>query len=110
MKVHVSKPLFAWECLQDSPSLKTIRLFLESVPDAALLHSLRDARGKGRNDYPVEVLWGTLLLTIALRHPYFENTLAELRRNPPLAWLIGIDTEEQVPDAHNLSRFLEKLS
>ena len=109
MKVHVSKPLFAWECLQDSPSLKTIRLFLESVPDAALLRSLRDARGKGRNDYPVEVLWGTLLLTIALRHPHFENTLAELRRNPPLASLIGIQNEEQVPDAHNLSRFLEKL-
>ena len=55
MKVHGSKPLFAWECLQDSPSLKTIRLFLKSLPDAALLHSLRDARGKDRNDYPVEV-------------------------------------------------------
>lgn len=109
MKVPATKPLFAWDCLEDSPTLQTIRLFLESIPDHKLLQGLRDARGKGRNDYPVEMLWGVVLLTIALRHAHHEDTLAELRRNPPLAHLIGIEHEDHVPDAHNISRFLERL-
>ena len=25
MRIHTNKPLFAWDCLEDSPSLKTIR-------------------------------------------------------------------------------------
>src|SRR5580704_16147460 len=68
MKVAITKPLFAWDALEDSPSLQSLRVLLEAIPDHALLDSLRNARGKGRDDYPVEVLWGTLVLAIALRH------------------------------------------
>jgi hypothetical protein len=56
MRSVQSKPLFAWDCLDDSPSLKTIRQLLAAIPDGQLLESLRSARGKGRNDYPVHVL------------------------------------------------------
>jgi hypothetical protein len=35
--VASTKPLFAWDCLQDSPSLSTIKHFLVSIPDARLL-------------------------------------------------------------------------
>jgi hypothetical protein len=56
MHIAQEKPLFAWDCLEDSPSLKTIRELLRTLPDAALLESLRRARGKGRTDYPVHVL------------------------------------------------------
>ena len=58
MIIHAAKPLFAWDCLEDSPSLQTIKDLLAALPDAKLLDSLRTARGKGRNDYPVTVLWG----------------------------------------------------
>ena len=81
MKIAVTKPLFAWDCLDDSPSLKTIRELLATIPDAKLLDSLRSSRRKGRNDYPVHVLWGVVVLTIALRHPDTEACLGELRRN-----------------------------
>ena len=37
MRIAITKPLFAWDSLQDSPSLKTIREFLEVVPDGKLL-------------------------------------------------------------------------
>jgi len=37
MRIQLTKPLFAWDCLEDSPSLKTIREFLEAIPDASLL-------------------------------------------------------------------------
>ena len=56
MVLHPAKPLFDWESLEDSPSLQTIKDLLAALPDAKLLDSLRRARGKGRNDYPVHVL------------------------------------------------------
>lgn len=109
MIIAQTKPLFAWDCLEDSPSLKTLRDLLAALPDGALLESLRSARGKGRNDYPVHVLWGVVVLTIALRHPHTEACLAELKRNEPLRRLIGIDSESGVPSKWNMSRFEETL-
>jgi hypothetical protein len=109
MKIAITKPLFAWDALEDSPSLQSLRILLEAIPDHALLASLREARGKGRDDYPVEVLWGTLLLAIALRHVSTDACLEELKRNPALRLLIGIEREDAVPDADNMSRFLVKL-
>jgi hypothetical protein len=109
MRIHFSKPLFAWDALEDSPSLKTLRVFLDAIPDAKLLDSLRQSRGKGRDDFPVQVLWGIVLLTIALRHNAFEACLDELHRNSDLRQLIGIDSTEAIPNKWNLSRFLDTL-
>jgi hypothetical protein len=47
MRIHVTKPLFAWDSLEDSPTLKTIQQLLAVIPDASLLESLRVARGCG---------------------------------------------------------------
>jgi hypothetical protein len=109
MRIQTTKPLFAWESLEDGPTLKTIRQLLEVIPDQALLDSIRTARGKGRDDVPVQVAWGVLVLSIALRHPTIEHCLGELRRNESLRKLIGIDSEEAVPQKWNLSRFLDRL-
>lgn len=109
MYVHTTAPLFAWNALEDSPSLKTLRQLLAAVPDGKLLESLRMARGHGRNDCPVQVLWGVLLLSIALRHTGIEACLSELRRNRELRELIGIESEGKVPKKWNMSRFLEVL-
>jgi hypothetical protein len=109
MALHPAKPLFDWESLEDSPSLQTIQDLLAALPDAKLLESLRRARGKGRNDYPVHVLWGVVVLRVALRHITTEAVLAELRRNEGLRRLIGIDSEEHVPRPWNISRFEEAL-
>jgi hypothetical protein len=109
MKIAATKPLFAWDELEDSPTLTTIRTCLAAFPDDDLLDSLRRARGNGRNDYPVHVLWGTLLLAILLRHPSIDACLEELKRNPALRLLIAIETENAVPKPHNMSRFLATL-
>ena len=109
MILHPAKPLFDWEALEDSPSLKTIKDLLATLPDAKLLESLRRARGKGRNDYPVHVLWAVVVLRIALRHITTEAVLAELRRNEGLRRLIGIESEDGVPRPWNISRFEETL-
>ena len=109
MRICITKPLFAWECLEDGPSLMTLKDLLAALPDQRLLESLRQARGKGRGDYPVAVLWGTLVLSIACRHPSMEACLEELRRNAGLRALIGVVQEEKVPKAWNMSRFLDTL-
>jgi len=109
MLVALTKPLFAWDCLEDSPGLGTIKAFLAAIPDAQLLDGLRQTRGRGRNEYPVHVLWGVVLLTVILRHSNWEACLADLRRNEALRRLIGIESEKAVPKKWNLSRFLEVL-
>src|SRR5262249_4691689 len=109
MIVSAPQSLFAWDCLEDSPSLQTIKDLLAALPDGKLLHSLRTARGKGRDDYPVVVLWGVIVLRVALRHVSTEAVLAELRRNEGLRRLIGIESENRVPKPWNISRFEEVL-
>ena len=106
MRITATQPLFAWATLEDSPSLETVRRCLEAIPDASLLQGLRQARGHGRDDYPVSVLWGVAVLTPLLRHPSYDGCLAELRRNPTLCRLLGVETEAQIPHHWNLSRFL----
>ena len=78
--VHVTKPLFAWDELDSSPTLAT----LEAIPNAPLLAALQARRHHGCDTVPVPVpvLWGVLLLAI-LRHPTTEACLDELRRNAP---------------------------
>jgi DDE family transposase/transposase-like protein DUF772 len=107
--IAITKPLFAWDALDDSPSLQSLRTLLEAIPDHDLLESLRRARRNGRDDYPIEVLWGTLVFAIALRHVSTDACLEELRRNPALRLLLGIEREEQVPGPDNMSRFLATL-
>lgn len=109
VRIELTKPLFAWDCLEDSPSLKTVKQFLDSIPDGPLLEGLRNTRGRGRDDYPVHVLWGVVLLVPLLRHPRTEDCLAELRRNKGLRRLIGIESEAKVPKKWNVSRFLDVL-
>jgi hypothetical protein len=109
MILHETKPLFTWDELEDSPALQTIKDLLAALPDGKLLESLRVARGKGRNEYPVTVLWGVLVLRVALRHLTTEAVLDELRRNAGLRRLIGIDSETGVPKKWNMSRFEEVL-
>lgn len=109
MRIATTDPLFAWEKLPDSPDLISLRLLLESLPDAPLLAALRAHRGNGRNDYPMHVLWRTHLSRYLLRHASMEACLAELGRNPALRRVVGIEDAGGVPEAWNMSRFLEVL-
>ena len=109
MLIHATRPLFAWAELEDSPSLLTIRAVLESLPDQALLDGLQQARGHGRDDYPVRVLWGVVVLSVLCRHVWLNDCLAELHRNPTLCALLGIHRVVDIPKPHNLSRFLDIL-
>lgn len=109
MLLHATRPLFAWSELEDSPSLQTLRAVLSSLPDQQLLDGLQNARGHGRNDYPIPLLWGVVVLSILCRHVFLNDCLAELHRNPTLCTILGIGKVTDIPKPHNLSRFLDLL-
>src|SRR3981081_1283209 len=109
MQLHTSDPLFAWARLDDHPELSTLKLLLESLPDQALLDGLQRARGHGRDDFPIPVLWGVFVFTIALRHASFVSCLEELKRHPESQGLLGIATVQDIPKDYNLSRFVDVL-
>jgi hypothetical protein len=52
MIIHAANPRFAWDCIEDSPSLRTIRELLATLPDGKLLQwfrsSLRSAESRSR--------------------------------------------------------------
>ncbi len=109
MNIELTRPLFEWDALEDSPTIRTLRGLLDSMPDSQLLGALRAHRGRGRGDYPIHVLWGTLLLKILLRHVHMVDCLSELQRNGDLRGLIGIESEGQVPKKWNMTRFQRTL-
>jgi Transposase DDE domain len=109
MRLFATDPLFAWLRLEDHPQLSTLAQLLRVLPDQQLLDGLRQARGRGRNDFPVEHLFSVVVLTVVLRHQSFESCIAELHRNPSLCRLVGITAVEQIPNGWNVSRFLDVL-
>ncbi len=109
MRLYATDPLFAWARLEDHPDLSTLHQLLELLPDQALLAGLEAARGKGRDDFPIPVLWGVFVFTVALRHASFASCIAELNRNPSLYRLLGVASVDGVPKDYNVSRFVEVL-
>ena len=109
MRISTTDSLFAWDKLPDSPDLVSLRFLLDLLPDGSLLAALRAHRGKGRNDYPVHILWRVHVSHYFLRHASMEGCLAELGRNPALRRVIGIEDGQGVPAAWNMSRFQEVL-
>lgn len=109
MRLLTTDSLFAWDKLPDSPDLTAVRFLLELLPDERLLRTLQAYRGRGRNDYPPHVLWRVHVVRYLLRHTTMEACLAELGRNPALRRAVGIEDGQAVPEAWNMSRFLEVL-
>jgi hypothetical protein len=109
MLLYTTDSLFAWNRLDDSPDLKTIRDLFKALPDGQLLEALQAHRGKGRNDCPIRVLWFCVVLQRLLRQPTMRLTLEELRRNQDLRQLGGMQHAREVPQPWNISRFVAVL-
>jgi hypothetical protein len=106
MRILSTDPLFPWDKLPLSVDLLALRHLLELIPDQKLLEALREHRGKGRDDYPVHILWRIHLARYFLRHAHMEACLAEVGRNPALRGVLGLEQGQPIPDGYNMSRFL----
>ena len=101
--------LFSWEEIDDyCPDLDRFRMVRDAMPDEALVRALRRKRGKGRNRYPVEAMWNTMIAGVVFGHPSIESLRRELMRNPSLRWACGF-TGQGVPSPAAFTRFLHNL-
>lgn len=102
-----------WESIEDCPDLERVRMALESLPDEGLMRQI-ESRRIGRKDSPsVRVKWNCMLARRVLAHSTIEGLLAELRRNPALRRIVGMNPAlgaRGVPDKHEMSRFGLKLA
>ena len=56
------KSLFTWKGVEALGDLERLSLVLRWVPDERLMQALELDRGQGRYDYPVRVVWNSLLV------------------------------------------------
>ena len=104
--------LFTWKQIEGSSELERLSLVLAALPDEKLVGMLEEARGKGRNDYPIRACWNALIAGVVFQHASAASLLRELRRNGELRQLCGFDPlqgEDAVPSADAFGYFLELI-
>jgi len=116
MAIIQQKLLFSWKDLQNDlytlGDLERLQLVIETMPDAKLMKSLRSLRGKGRNDYPIEAMWNSMLAGIVYEHASIECLRRELSRNAQLREMCGFNPllgATAVPSKSAYNRFLTNL-
>jgi len=86
-----------------------LQLALEHLRDEGMLRQLKLRRGaRGRDDYPVDAMWSSLVAMVVFGHPSIESMRRELARNAQMRRLCGF-CNGQVPSASAYSRFMSKL-
>ncbi|MDW7656441.1 MAG: transposase [Bacillota bacterium] len=102
--------LFRWEDdIESLGDLERLKLVLDYLPDEELMQTLERERKNGRDDYPVRAMWNSLLAGVVFQHLSTASMIRELRRNVQLRYVCGFDHIDNVPEAHNYSRFIAHL-
>ena len=66
-------------------------LALLGMDDEALMRRLEARRGKGRNDYPVRVMWNLIIAMKVFGHRTIASFRRELKRNSQLRKTCGLE-------------------
>jgi hypothetical protein len=93
--------------------LERYLLALLGLDDEALMQRLEARRGKGRNDYPVRVMWNLIIAMKVFGHRTVESFRRELKRNSQLRKICGLNDFDRkkhlVLPARVFSKFLKLL-
>jgi len=71
--------------------LERFQLALAGIKDEQLMRLLEKMRGKGRDDYPVRVMWNLLIAQKVFGHSGTESLRRELMRNSQLRKICGLN-------------------
>ncbi len=107
MAIIPQMQFFSWEEVQPLGDLERLQLVLDTIPDEPLMHRLENARGRGRNDYPVRAMWNAVLAGVVFQHPTVESLRRELNRNGQLRAMVGLGG--RVPPAWAFTRFFQQI-
>ncbi len=105
--------MFDYEAdLKDYGDLERLRMVLDYLPDEGVVRMLEERRGaRGRDDYPVRMMWNLFIALIVFQHLSVASLLRELKRNVQLRWAVsgGSMSSWNVPSADAMSRFYKRL-
>jgi hypothetical protein len=106
--------LFDYSEIEVLGDLERLKLALGGIEDEAFVRKLEAKRGKGRNDYPVRVMWNLIIAMKVFEHTSVESFRRELARNSQLRKMCGLNDKgyrkHLVPPSRVFSGFLGLLS
>jgi len=93
--------------------LERFRLALDGMDDEALMLKLESRRYRGRNDYPIRVMWNLIIAMKVFGHRTVGSFRRELARNSQLRKICGLDDFARkmhlVPPSRVFTGFLKLL-
>jgi hypothetical protein len=107
MAVIPQKTLFRHMRIEELGDLSGLVPAIGDIPDKALMTTLGNERGHGRDDYPVRPMWNPMPAGVIFRHPTNASPIGELKRNGQLRAVCGFNGK--MPGKHNYGRFLKPL-
>jgi hypothetical protein len=106
------KQLFCWKNIEILGDLERLDLVLRYLPDDELIACLEKERRNGRDKYPVEPMWNSVLAGVVYQHMSVESLRRELQRNGQLRELCGFEVAagiKAIAPPWAYTRFLKKL-
>lgn len=91
MKIISQLSVFDYKEIEILGDLERCKLLIDNVPDEKIINKLYEIRGKGRNDYPIEAVWNSILITPLLKCSTINQLRRELSRNRDLRKICGFN-------------------
>lgn len=91
MKIITQISIFDYSEIEILGDLERCKLLINNVPDEKIVKKLKEIRGKGRNEYPIEAVWNSILIMPLLECSSVEQLRRELSRNRDLRKICGFD-------------------
>ena len=89
MRIITQLSLFDDTQNENLGDLERLQNVFENIPDENLIRKLKEIRGKGRNEWPVEAMWNSFIASFIFDHDSVASLLRELNRNSQLRILCG---------------------
>ena len=112
MAIIPQREMDFWKKIERKDDLHRFKYVLDSLDDEPLMQYLEKKRGKGRNEYPVRVLWNCMLAMVVFGSRSISDFIREMTRNPTLCEVVGCDMYKQmeaIPHHYVFSRFFNLL-
>lgn len=119
MNIIHEKTIFDYMEIEELGDLERFKLFLENIEDKELRDILKNERGNGRNDFPVDVMLNMVYAIKIYGHRSVESFRRELSRNSQLRRVCGLKEEDYlylgkrktfIPKARVFTRFFKQLT
>ena len=89
MKIITQISMFDDTQNENLGGLERLQKVLENLPDEKLIHKLKHKRKNGRNEWPVEAMWNSLIASFIFDHDSIASLIRELNRNSQLRMICG---------------------